>query len=138
VPALERLVMSRWLPYVLVGVGGFVGANARFILARGIGALVETRFPLGTFIVNMSGSFLLGVLGAIIAQKVLPNSEAMRLALGVGFLGGFTTFSTFEFETHALFEDGSWLLAAMNMFLSLFVGLIAIRAGIVAARTWLT
>jgi CrcB protein len=138
VPALERLVMSRWLPYVLVGVGGFVGANARFILARGIGALVETRFPLGTFIVNMSGSFLLGVLGAIIAQKVLPNSEAMRLALGVGFLGGFTTFSTFEFETHALFEDGSWLMAAMNMFLSLFVGLIAVRAGIVAARTWLT
>ena len=130
--------MSTWLPYVLVGVGGFVGANARFILARGIGALVETRFPLGTFIVNMSGSFLLGVLGAIIAQKVLPNSEAMRLALGVGFLGGFTTFSTFEFETHALFEDGSWLMAAMNMFLSLFVGLIAVRAGIVAARTWLT
>jgi CrcB protein len=105
--------MSMWLPYILVGVGGFVGANARFVLARGVGALFETRFPLGTFIVNMSGSFLLGVLGTIIALKVTPNSESMRrLALGVGFLGAFTTFSTFEFETHALFEDGSWLMVA--------------------------
>ena len=130
--------MSAWLPYILIGVGGFMGANARFILARGVGALFETRFPLGTFIVNMSGSFLLGVLGAIIALKVMPYSEAMRLALGVGFLGAFTTFSTFEFETHALFEDGSSLIAATNMFASLFVGLIAVRAGIVVAKTWLT
>ena len=130
--------MSRWLPYVLVGLGGFVGANARFVVARGVGALFETRFPLGTFVINISGSFLLGILGTIIAQRVMPSSEAMRLALGVGFLGAFTTFSTFEFETHALFEDGSWLTATMNMFVSLFVGLVAVRAGIVVAKTWLT
>ena len=73
--------------------------------------------------------FCLGVLGTIVAQKVMPNSEAMRLALGVGFLGAFTTFSTFEFETHALFDDGSWLLATTNMLASLFVGLLAVRAG---------
>ena len=130
--------MSTWLPYVLVGVGGFLGANARFVLARGVGATFETRFPLGTFIVNMSGSFLLGALGTIIALKVMPNSEAMRLALGVGFLGAFTTFSTFEFETHALLEDGSWLMATANVLASLFVGLIALRAGMVVAKTWLT
>jgi CrcB protein len=130
--------MSSLFPYLLVGLGGFVGANARFVVARGVGALFETRFPLGTFLINMSGSFLLGILGAVIAQKVTPNSEALRLALGIGFLGGFTTFSTFEFETHALLEDGSWLTAATNMFASLFVGLIAVRAGIVVARTWLT
>jgi len=130
--------MSMWMPYLLVGLGGFIGANARFVVARLVGAAFETRFPLGTFVINVSGSFLLGVLGTIIALKVMPNSEAMRLALGVGFLGGFTTFSTFEFETHALFEDGSWLLATTNMFASLFVGLIALRAGIVVARAWLT
>lgn len=130
--------MSMWLPYLLVGVGGFVGANARFIVARGVGALFETRFPLGTFAINISGSFLLGVLGTIIALKLMPNSESARLAIGVGFLGAFTTFSTFEFETHALLEDGSWLMAATNMFASLFVGLIALRAGMVLARTWLT
>ena len=128
----------RLLPYLLVGVGGFLGANARFVVARLVGALFETRFPLGTFIINMSGSFLLGVLGALIAQKVLPGSEALRLALGVGFLGAFTTYSTFEYETHALLEDGSWLLASLNMALSLFVGLLAVRAGIVMAKTWLT
>jgi fluoride exporter len=129
--------MSSLLPYLLVGVGGFAGANARFLVARWVGALVETRFPLGTFIINMSGSFLLGVIGTMVAQKVLPNSDEVRLALGVGFLGAYTTFSTFEFETHALFDDGSWLTATTNLFASLFVGLIAVRAGIIAARTWL-
>lgn len=129
--------MSRLLPYLLVGVGGFLGANARFILARGADALVDTRFPLGTFLVNVSGSFLLGVLGAVIAERALPNSDAMRLALGVGFLGAFTTFSTFEFETNALIEDGSWFTATANIFASLFVGLIALRAGIALAKAWL-
>ena len=130
--------MAALMPYLLVGLGGFIGANARFVVARLVGAMFETRFPLGTFVINISGSFLLGVLGTIVAQKVMPNSEAMRLALGVGFLGTFTTFSTFEFETHALFDDGSWLTATTNMFASLLVGLLAVRAGIVVAKTWLT
>jgi fluoride exporter len=130
--------MATLIPYLLVGLGGFIGANARFVVARLVGALFETRFPLGTFVINVSGSFLLGVLGTLVAQKVMPNSESMRLALGVGFLGAFTTFSTFEFETHALFDDGSWLTATTNMFASLFVGLLAVRAGIVVAKTWLT
>jgi CrcB protein len=130
--------MSGLWPYLLVGVGGFLGANARFILARGVGTLFETKFPFGTFVINISGSFLLGVLGALVSEKMVPNSEAMRLALGIGFLGAFTTFSTFEFETHALFDDGSWLTATTNMFASLFVGLVAVRAGIVLVKTWLT
>jgi CrcB protein len=125
--------MTTLMPYLLVGLGGFIGANARFVVARLVGALFEN-----TFVINVSGSFLLGVLGTLVAQKVMPNSESMRLALGVGFLGAFTTFSTFEFETHALFDDGSWLTATTNMFTSLFVGLLAVRAGIVVARTWLT
>lgn len=130
--------MSLLMPYLLVGVGGFIGANARFVVARLVGTLFETRFPLGTFVINISGSFLLGVLGTLVAQKVMPNAESARLALGVGFLGAFTTFSTFEFETHALLEDGSWLTATANMLASLFVGLVAVRAGIVVARAWLT
>jgi fluoride exporter len=130
--------MATLMPYLLVGLGGFIGANARFVVARLVGALFETRFPLGTFVINVSGSFLLGVLGTLVAQKVVPNSESMRLALGVGFLGAFTTFSTFEFETHALIDDGSWLTATTNIFASLFVGLLAVRAGIVVAKTWLT
>jgi CrcB protein len=113
-----------------------VGANARFVIARALGAAVPTRFPLGTFVVNLSGCFLLGVLGTVIARSLAPNSDSLRLALGVGFLGAFTTYSTFEFETHALFEDGSWLTATSNMFLSLFLGLVAVRAGVVLVNTW--
>ena len=129
--------MAALMPYLLVGLGGFIGANARFVVARLVGTLFETKFPLGTFVINVTGSFLLGVLGTLVAQKVMPNSESMRLALGVGFHGAFTTFSTFEFETHALFDDGSWLTATTNIFASLFIGLVAVRAGIILAKSWL-
>jgi CrcB protein len=130
-------MMAVLMPYLLVGLGGFIGAIARFEVARAIGALLESRFPWGTFVINVSGSFLLGLLGALVAERMTPNSEAMQLALGVGFLGAFTTFSTFEFETHALFDDGSWVTATANMFASLFLGLVAVRAGIVMAKAWL-
>ena len=130
--------MSALMPYLLVGLGGFIGANARFVVGRIAGTMFDTRFPVGTFVINVSGSFLLGALGTLIAQKAMPGSETMRLALGVGFLGAFTTFSAFTFETHSLLDDGSWLTATTNMFASLFVGLLAVRIGIVAARTWLT
>jgi CrcB protein len=132
-----RVGSMKYHQYLLVGLGGSLGAVARFVVARLVGALFETRFPLGTFVINVSGSFLLGILGTLVAQKVMPSSESMRLALGVGFLGAFTTFSTFEFETHALFDDGSWLTATANIVASLLVGLLAVRAGIVVAKTWL-
>jgi CrcB protein len=129
--------MGRLLPFVLVGVGGFLGANARFVAAKWIGTWVDARFPLGTFLINMSGSFLLGLLGGLLAARLVPRGDDVRLALGVGFLGAFTTFSTFEFETHALFEDGVWLTALTNIFLSLFLGLLAVRAGLVVAKSWM-
>ena len=130
-------MLERATPYLLVGLGGLLGANARYVMARFVGSAVETRFPLGTFLINVSGSFLLGLLGAVLVQKSVPNADALRLALGVGFLGAFTTFSTFEYETLALLDDGSWLTALANVFLSLFVGLAAVRLGIVAGKAWL-
>ena len=124
------------MPYLLVGVGSFVGGNARYVLAKWVGSMIDARFPLGTFLINVGGSFILGVIGGLVAQRAIAHPDAVRLALGVGFCGGFTTFSTFEFETHALFEDGIWLTAVTNMFLSLFAGLVAVRLGLVAAKTW--
>jgi CrcB protein len=129
--------MGRLAPYLLVGLGSFVGGNARFILARWVGGLVDGRFPLGTFLINVGGSFVLGVIGGLLADRAFPHADMIRLALGVGFCGGFTTFSTFEYETHALFEDGLWLSAVLNMFLSLLLGLLAVRFGVVAAKSWL-
>ncbi len=129
-------MMTRLMPYLLVGAGSFIGGNARFILARWVGGAVDGRFPLGTFLINVSGSFLLGMIGGLLADRALPHADVIRLALGTGFCGGFTTFSTFEYETHALFEDGVWLPAVTNMFASLFVGLLAVRFGVVAAKSW--
>src|SRR5262245_29337110 len=127
---------ERLLPYVLVGVGGFVGANARLVVARFTAEVHDGRFPLGTFLINVGGSFLLGMLGGVLGQKAGPHGDALRLALGVGFLGAFTTFSTFEYETHALLEDGIWRTAALNVLLSVALGLFAVRAGLLAARAW--
>ena len=125
------------MPYLLVGAGGFAGAIARLLVARWVGVNADTRFPLGIFVINVSGSFLLGMLATFTAGKSVANAEALGLALGVGFLGAFTTFSTFEFDTHALLVSGLWLTAAVNVIASVFVGLAAVRAGIVAARAFL-
>ena len=130
-------MIERLMPYLLVGAGSFVGGNARYILARWVGGLIDGRFPLGTFLINVRGSFLLGFLAGLLATRTLPHSDSLRLALGVGFCGGFTTFSTFEFENHALFEDGVWLTAVTNVVLSLFAGLLAVRLGVVVAKSWL-
>ncbi len=130
-------MIQRVMPYLLVGTGAFIGGNARYILARWAGGAIDARFPLGTFLINVGGSFVLGLIGGLLASHTVPHADAIRLALGTGFCGGFTTFSTFEWETHALFEDGVWLPALTNIFLSLFAGLLAVRFGIVAARTWL-
>jgi CrcB protein len=123
-------------PYLLVGIGGFVGANARFVVARLVGGLVASGFPFGTLLINVSGSFLLGIVGTLAAQRLTPHSEAMRLALGVGFLGAYTTFSTFEFETNALVQQGDWAAAAINVGASVAVGFLALRAGIALALMW--
>jgi CrcB protein len=107
-------VIQRLMPYLLVGAGSFIGGNARFILARWVGGMVDARFPLGTFLINIGGAFVLGLIGGLLADRALPHGDAIRLALGVGFCGGFTTFSTFEYETRP-FEDGVWLPAVTNM-----------------------
>lgn len=127
----------RWaLPYVLVGVGGFLGANARFVLARWVGGLADTPFPLGTLVVNVIGCFALGVLATLVMTRLVAHSDEIRLAVGVGFLGALTTFSTFGYETHALLEDGSWGAALLNVVGSVVIGLLAVRAGVVVARAW--
>ena len=130
-------MIDRLMPYLLVGAGSFVGGNARYVLGRWVGGMIDARFPLGTFVVNILGSLVLGFVTGLLATRALPHADSLRLALGVGFCGGFTTFSTFEYETHALLEDGLWLPAAANVILSLIVGLVALRLGIVAAKSWL-
>jgi CrcB protein len=111
-----------------VGVGALLGAPARYVVDRTIGARIESELPWGTFAVNGTGSFLLGVLTGLTARHVLP---AVGLALfGVGFCGAYTTFSTFVFETVELVEEGRLAEAGANLAGSVGVGLGAAAAGL--------
>ena len=107
---------------VLVGVGGFVGAIARRVIDLAISERVEGAFPLGTLVVNLTGAFLLGLLFAWATERdVLPAQ--IRGPLMIGFIGAYTTFSTFMLESWRLIEDGAWPLAAVNLVGSVVLGL---------------
>lgn len=116
------------MPYVLVGAGGFAGAIARYVMTSAIGTSLY-GVPWATFAINVLGSFLLGMLGPLVARGLPGESEPMRLALGIGFLGAFTTFSTFSAEAHQLIQSDEWPLAALYAAGSVVAALAAVRAG---------
>jgi CrcB protein len=128
--------MRQLIPYLLVGVGGFFGANARFIVGTWVSSTFGTRVPLGTFVVNVSGCFLIGILGTAIVERLVARPEHVQFLLAIGFLGAYTTFSSFAWENHLLFLDGRWLAAALYMALSVFAGLVAVQLGVFVARIW--
>lgn len=120
--------------YLIIGIGGFMGAIVRYGMAFWIGERWGRSFPLGTFIINVTGSFVIGLLMTLFTERFMVNPQ-WRLLLVVGFLGAYTTFSTFEYETGALLKDGEWLIAGLNVVLSVFVGFIALKLGELIARS---
>lgn len=118
---------------IIVGIGGFVGAIVRYALAVWIGQAWGRAFPLGTFVINVSGSFLIGLLMTLFTERY-SFDPAWRLLFVVGFLGAYTTFSTFEYETGKLINDSEWLFAAMNVVLSVTAGFVALKFGEVLAK----
>lgn len=117
------------LNYVLVFVGGGLGAAARYWLQGLVYAETGTSFPYGTLVVNILGCFLIGFLMSSMEDRFLVNPP-IRIFLTIGFLGGFTTFSSFSFETMSLFRDGEALYAFANAFGSLFLCLVCTWLGI--------
>ena len=112
----------------LLVLGGAIGAPARYLLDGFVQKRARGVFPWGTFAVNVTGSFALGVVtGAALYHGLGPLPKA---ALGTGFCGAYTTFSTFSYETVRLIEDGSVLAAALNTVVSVVVGLAAAACGI--------
>ena len=121
--------MKLLIQYISIAGGGAVGAVLRFFIGRACGAMFGTTFPVGTFVINITGSLFLGWFLTFARQRI-GISDTLRLAVAVGFVGAYTTFSTFMFETHALVESGSGIKAMGNLVGSVVVGLIAVRFGI--------
>lgn len=119
---------------LLVAAFGAVGATSRYAVDSLVSDIWSGRFPLGTFLINVSGSFALGVLVAVTTERMMlaPN---WRFALGIGFLSAFTTFSTYTYDTIRLAESNQWGLALLNAFGSLAVGLVAAFVGLKVGRS---
>jgi CrcB protein len=117
----------------MVGIGGFAGSVLRFWLSSYVGGRFGARFPYGTFIVNITGSFLVGMVFAILAEKTSWGAN-WRYLIPIGFIGGYTTFSAFEYETFRLFQDGQIFTAALNVTLSVVIGFAGVWIGSVAGR----
>ena len=106
----------------------------RMAVATGSRAMFGENFPWGTFIINVSGSFVLGFIATVVASKTIPYPEHVRLAVAVGFLGAYTTFSTYELESDALMTTGRWVSGLLYMFGSVAAGFVAVRLGIAVAK----
>jgi CrcB protein len=120
--------------FLLVGIGGFAGSVLRYWLSLFVGQHVISAFPFGTFIVNVIGCFLIGLLVGLSDRGSLISPDA-RLFLATGFCGGFTTFSTFSHESMALLKDGELLFLAANVGLSVAAGFLATYLGTVLVRS---
>jgi CrcB protein len=119
--------------FVAVGVGGFLGAIARYAVGLLVARFWSGEFPLATFLINVSGSFVLGFFMALSAER-LGLDPAWRLLVATGFVGAYTTFSTFEYETNRLVELGATTWALANVVASVLVGFLAVRLGAAFAR----
>lgn len=118
---------------LLIGLGGFVGAIARYLVDGWVTRLSGAAFPLGTLVINVSGSLLIGMLFAASVERATLPAE-LRGPVMIGFIGAYTTFSTFMLESWRLFEDGSVALAALNLGGSLFLGFAAVGIGLAIGR----
>lgn len=119
---------------LLVAVGGAAGALARYLIGGWIAGRMGISFPWGTIFINVTGSFLLGLLGVLAYERLLVPPETLTL-LGVGFLGSYTTFSTWQYETFRLLENGSWPYGLVNLLVSPLLGLGGVLLGVILGRT---
>lgn len=119
--------------YIAVALGGALGSVARFVVGKLIAERWTTTFPFGTFVINVTGSFILGFFLELASERT-SISPTWKLAIATGFVGAYTTFSTFEYETFKLLESGSGISGFMNVLLSLAFGFLAVWGGVAVGR----
>lgn len=125
--------MSR---YAMIAVGGALGAIARYVFGGLVQQWAGPRFPYGTLVVNASGCLVMGVVMTLLTERgvIHPN---WRFLVPVGFIGAYTTFSTFEYETFVALEQGAWLVGLGNILASVVVGFAAMALGVIGTRQFL-
>jgi CrcB protein len=121
--------------YLIIGLGGFLGANARYLVGGWAAEKWGASFPYGTLLINVTGSFVLGLFLAVATGR-LALDPRWRLFFAVGFLGAYTTFSTYTYETLQLVLAGGWWPGALNLLLSNALGLGAALLGVALGRLW--
>jgi CrcB protein len=119
--------------YLLIAVFGALGAMSRYALDTWVTSTTHGRFPWGTLLVNVAGSFALGIVVELTTARLLAHPD-WRIALGIGFLGAFTTFSTFTYDTVRLADDSAYALALLNVVSMTMLGLVAAAAGLLLGR----
>lgn len=125
---------------LLVAFGSSLGGLARWGVTVWFGRWFGAAFPWGTLFINLSGSLFLGWFLTILSERMVAvkslwlSADDLRLMIAVGFTGAYTTFSTFEYESHRLLGDGDGLAGAAYIALSVFIGLVAVRAGVMLAH----
>jgi fluoride exporter len=120
--------------YLWLSLGALAGANLRYIVSRLTARFLSTDFPYGTLLINATGSLLVGFFLIWTTERVFADPK-WRLFVAIGFCGSYTTFSSYAFETFALFEQGHWTLMLSNILGNNILSLIAVLAGAAMARS---
>lgn len=119
--------------YLAISIGAVLGANLRFILGGWIAERWGSSFPLSTLVINVSGSLVIGIVLTLVTERVAAPAW-VRPMVAIGFLGSYTTFSSFSYETLALARDGAWAAAGANVALSVAASLAGVYLGTLLAR----
>ncbi len=119
--------------YLMVAIGGALGSVLRFWVGTYISNRIATRFLAGTFVVNMTACFLIGFVITVLTEKSSGNPN-WRYLIPIGFIGGYSTFSTFEYETFRVFQEGDFLIAGLNVVLSVVVGFVSVWVGVITGK----
>jgi CrcB protein len=122
------------LAYLWISIGAIIGASARYFVSRTVTRAVMASFPYGTLLINITGSFLLGLFLVWATERALPDPR-WRLLIAIGFCGSYTTFSSYAFESFTLFEQGHYMMFASNVLANNVLCLSGVVAGAMIARS---